>query len=80
MGEYDVVVQNGGIEQLGRMLKSRGLQNPIIVTDENVAKLHAEKVVAYSLQILVIIKGNCHPCWRRIQKLGKRFWVMEIIS
>lgn len=45
MGEYDVIVQNGGIEQLGEMLKSRGLENPILVADENAAKFHSEKVV-----------------------------------
>jgi len=43
MGEYDVVVEN--VEQVGRLLHERGLQNPIVVTDENVARLHAEKVL-----------------------------------
>ncbi len=46
MGEYDVLVQMAGIERLGEMLKARGLSNPILVTDENVAKFHAEKVIA----------------------------------
>lgn len=43
MGEYDAVVQDRGIDQIGELLRSRGLRNPIIVTDENVAKLYAEK-------------------------------------
>jgi shikimate kinase / 3-dehydroquinate synthase len=55
MGEYDVIVQNGGIDQLGRMLKSCGLQNPILVTDENVAKLHLEKIKS------VIQAAGCEP-------------------
>jgi 3-dehydroquinate synthase len=44
MGEYDVIVQN--VEQVGDLLHDRGLQNPIIVTDENVAKFHIENVLA----------------------------------
>src|SRR5215208_7000948 len=44
MGEYDAVVQDGGIEFLGEMLKTRGLQNPMIVTDQHVAQFHAEPV------------------------------------
>ena len=45
MGEYDVVVQNGGIDRLGEMLKLRGLHNPIIVTDRSIAQFHAERVI-----------------------------------
>jgi len=47
MGEYDVVVQSGGLEKLGEMLKSRGMQNPIILTDENAAEFHLEKAMAF---------------------------------
>jgi 3-dehydroquinate synthase len=42
MGEYDVLVQ--GVDQLASLLDVRGLKNPIIITDENVA-FHAEKIV-----------------------------------
>ncbi|MBM3126415.1 MAG: 3-dehydroquinate synthase [Chloroflexi bacterium] len=41
MGEYDVFVQDGGLEALGSLLAARGFQNPMIVTDENVARYHA---------------------------------------
>ncbi|MCI0554971.1 MAG: 3-dehydroquinate synthase [Anaerolineae bacterium] len=41
MGEYDVIVQS--MDQLDSLLEVRGLKNPIIITDENVA-FHAEKV------------------------------------
>ncbi len=44
MGEYDVVVQNGGIDLLGEMLRTRGLQNPMVVTDQHVAQFHTERV------------------------------------
>jgi len=45
MGEYDVLVSDHGIGPIGELLKSRGLRNPMIVTDENVAKFHAEKIM-----------------------------------
>src|SRR5574341_526988 len=45
MGEYDVIVQDYGIDQIGEVLKSRGLHNPFIVTDENVAEFYAEKIM-----------------------------------
>jgi len=45
MGDYDVIVQNVGIDELGELLRLRGLQNPIIVTDERIARLHAENVL-----------------------------------
>ena len=37
MGDYDVIVRSDRIARVGEMLKLRHLQNPIIVTDENVA-------------------------------------------
>ncbi len=39
---YEVLIQSGGIDSLGELLQSHGLQNPIIVTDVNVAKFHAD--------------------------------------
>ena len=42
---YEAVVQSGGIDSLGALLQSHGLQNPIIVTDTNVAKLHADQTL-----------------------------------
>jgi len=44
MEEYDAVV--GSVEQIGDLFHERGLQNPLVVTDENVVKFHAEKLVA----------------------------------
>ena len=49
MGEYDVVVQNGGIAALGELLQARELKNPIVVTDEIIASFHLENTLA-SLQ------------------------------
>jgi len=44
MGEYDVVV--GNMEQIGDLLYERGLHNPMVVTDEIIAKFHLEGVMA----------------------------------
>jgi shikimate kinase/3-dehydroquinate synthase len=44
MGDYDAIVRKGGIDQIGGLLKARGLRNPMIVTDENVAKHYAQKI------------------------------------
>ncbi len=79
MGEYDVVVQSNAIEQLGEMLHSRGLQNPIIVTDENVAKLHAEKVVVsfrssgFDPKVLTVSAGEAFKNLETISQLWHRF-------
>lgn len=53
MGEYDVVMESVG--QFGNLSYRRGLQNPIIVTDENVAKFHLEKMES------VLRKSGCEP-------------------
>jgi 3-dehydroquinate synthase len=42
---YDAIVQFGGFDSLGDMLRARGLQNPIVVTDKNVAGLHADRLL-----------------------------------
>jgi shikimate kinase/3-dehydroquinate synthase len=42
---YDAIVQSGGLDSLGEMLKVRGLQNHIVVTDENVARFHSDRVL-----------------------------------
>lgn len=44
MGEYDVVVQKVGLNHLCQMITSFGVQNPFIVTDENVAKYHLSAI------------------------------------
>jgi shikimate kinase / 3-dehydroquinate synthase len=44
MGEYDVIVRAHGLEQLGERLRLHGLRSPVIVTDENVAKMYGEKL------------------------------------
>jgi shikimate kinase/3-dehydroquinate synthase len=79
MGEYDVLVKNGGIEHFGDMLKSYGLQNPIIVTDEHVAKFRAEsmttalKQAGFDSKIVTISAGETYKNLETIQKLWHGF-------
>jgi 3-dehydroquinate synthase len=61
------------------LLYERGLQNPIVVTDENVAKLHAESVMAsldragFSPKIIAVSAGEAHKNLGTIQKLWNAF-------
>ncbi|HEY2982026.1 MAG TPA: 3-dehydroquinate synthase [Anaerolineales bacterium] len=38
MGSCDVIVQTGGLSRACELLQVRGLQNPLVVTDENIAR------------------------------------------
>jgi shikimate kinase/3-dehydroquinate synthase len=84
MGEYDVLVQNGGLDHLGKMLKSRELQNPIIVTDEYIAQFHSENVRAclieagFDPQMIVLPAGEAHKNLETISELWKSFLKYEL--
>jgi 3-dehydroquinate synthase len=77
MGEYDVIVQN--VEQVANLLLERGLQNPILVTDENVARFHAERVMTslrntgFAPEVLTIPAGEVHKNLATVQKLWDGF-------
>ncbi len=77
MGEYDVVAQN--VEQIGNLLYARGLKNPIIVTDENVSKLYAEKVLeslrksGYNPKVLTVPAGEKYKTLDTVSSLWKSF-------
>jgi 3-dehydroquinate synthetase len=77
MGEYDVLVEK--VEQVGNLLYKRGLQSPIVVTDENVAKFHAEDVLdslrdaGFIPKILTIPAGEDYKNLETIQKLWHGF-------
>jgi 3-dehydroquinate synthase len=79
MGKYDVIVQGDGIHQLGQMLKSKGVQNPIVVTDENVAEFHLPGVAAslqaagYPTNSVVIPPGEEHKNLELVSLLWKDF-------
>ena len=77
MGEYDVMI--GRVEQLGDLLDARGWQDPIIVTDGNVAKFHAEKAVAslsnadFRPKVVTFPAGEEHKNLDTISFLWKSF-------
>ena len=79
MGEYDVLVQDGGIEQLGELLATRQLINPILVTDENIAKLHAGSIMdslhsaGFSPKIITIPPGEAYKNLETVQGLWHGF-------
>jgi len=77
MGEYDVIVQR--VEQVGNLLYSLGLQNPIVVTDENIAKFHSESVleslrrVGFFPNLLTIPAGEAYKTLDTVQQLWHGF-------
>lgn len=79
MGEYDVTVQNGGIDHIGEMLKSRGLQNPILVTDHHIAQFHSEGLMAslkkagFDSKMTALPAGEAHKNLDTISELWKSF-------
>jgi 3-dehydroquinate synthase len=79
MGDYDVRVISGGIEQLGSLLSAEGLRTPIVVTDENVGQLHADRVMAslrragFDPAVIAIPVGEAHKNLATVQKLWSSF-------
>jgi len=77
MGKYDVLIQSVG--QIGNLSHERGLHNPIVVTDENVAKFHAESVVVslrnadFTPQVIMIPAGEAYKNLETIQRLWHGF-------
>jgi len=70
MGEYDVIVGN-----VGHALSVKNLQNSIIVTDENVAKFHLEKIKqTFGVEkSIVILAGEEHKNLETVSHLWKSF-------
>ena len=79
MGEYDAIVQNHGMEQIGELLMSRGLRNPIIVTDENVARFYAEKIMlslrnaGMDSDLFTIPAGEGHKTLNTVNQIWNAF-------
>jgi 3-dehydroquinate synthase len=77
MGEYDVVIGNLG--DIGSLLLERGLQNPVVITDENIAKFHAKSVMqslemaGFSPKIIMVPAGEAHKNLETVQKLWHAF-------
>jgi len=79
MGEYDAIVQNGGTDDLGEMLRQRGLQNPLVVTDHHIAPFHAEPVIAslkkagFDSKLISIPAGESRKNLETISELWSSF-------
>ena len=77
MGEYDVLVER--LDKIGDMLHERGLQSPIVVTDENVARLQAESALVAlrqagcSPKLLTIPAGERYKTLHTVQSLWNGF-------
>jgi 3-dehydroquinate synthase len=71
MGEYDVIV--------GHVFSVTNLQNPIIVTDENVAKHHLEKIqTLFNAKSVIVPAGEEHKNLETVSRLWKAFLENEL--
>ncbi len=79
MGEYDVLVDSGGLAALGDMLCSRGVTHPLVVTDENLSELHGERLLSvlrdagYDARVLAISGGEASKTLATVAKLWDGF-------
>ena len=77
---YDVLVRNGGLNELGLALRERKLQGPLaLVSDQNVAELYVEPVLhslraaGYSVQSVLISAGEQHKTLATANQLWESF-------
>jgi shikimate kinase / 3-dehydroquinate synthase len=77
---YDVIVQEGGIDQIGEMLKSRGMSGQVlVVSDRNVAPLYGERVLkslrstGYQTSQLTIPAGEAYKNLDTVGSLWRGF-------
>lgn len=81
MGQgYDVIVEPGGLDRLGELLKERGLTGlVVIVCDENVAPHYADRVLkalretGFSARTLVIPAGEEYKTIETVASLWRGF-------
>jgi 3-dehydroquinate synthase len=77
---YDVLVEPGGLKDLGERLKERGLDGPVlVVSDANIAPLYADRALAalrtagYQAQALVIPAGEAFKTLETVASLWRGF-------
>jgi 3-dehydroquinate synthase len=81
MGQgYDVIVEQGGLDKLGQMLKERGLSgSAVIVSDTNIAPLYADRVMqsltetGFSVRVLTIPAGEEHKTLETVANMWRAF-------
>ncbi len=77
---YDVLVEPGGLDRLGKLLSERGLTGSVIVVcDENVAPHYAERalealgVAGFSARVLIIRPGEEYKTLETVTSLWRGF-------
>jgi shikimate kinase/3-dehydroquinate synthase len=77
---YDVCIQPGGLDFVGRMISQRGLHGPVaLVTDSNTGPLYAARVIAClenmgsSPKVIVIPQGESFKTLATVQGLWEGF-------
>lgn len=81
---YDVVVEAGGLKELGEALKVRGLEHPILVTDENVGRIYGEpareslRCAGYEAKLLTIPAGESAKTLETVNRLWKEFLAADL--
>ncbi|GAB4486387.1 MAG: bifunctional shikimate kinase/3-dehydroquinate synthase [Anaerolineales bacterium] len=86
MGQpYDVIVQPGGFDGLGDLLRQRGLTGPaVIVSDENVAPLYAERIskllrrAGIASALVTIPSGEAHKTIETVMMLWRKFLALGL--
>lgn len=79
MGEYDVRVEAGGLEQIGEIFGRMGLRQPFLVSDGHVAPLYAESVTqslrgaGLEAHMLVLPAGEEYKTLQSVQRLWQGF-------
>ena len=75
---YDILIQEGGIDKIGEMLKERDLRGPILlVSDSNVAPIYAERVLnvlksaGYTTQQSIIPAGETNKTLETVSQLWR---------
>ncbi len=75
---YDVVVQEGGLDSIGKFLRERGITGPILlVSDTNVAPFYANRVLAsfrttgFAASILSIPAGESHKSIKTVSSIWR---------
>jgi len=76
---YDALVRSTGLDSLGELLQDRGLQNPVVVTDVNVAKYHSDLLLEslhrskYSPRLITLPAGETTKTLETISCLWREF-------
>ncbi len=84
MDSYDVVMEEGGLDRLGEMLRVGGETHPIVVTDENVCQLYSERIVSsleragYHARMLTIPAGESSKTIDHVMRLWRGFLEAEL--